>query len=842
MRPVIAFCVGVLSLSLSQARAAEIVRLTPITWDEFAPRGKEVDCIYGDYVLRNDRIVAVIAEPLPTRNANMTVKSVGGLIIDLTKRKNSNDQLSCYYANGMPLQFTSPEKVEVRSGTEKVWVTPDLRVTAKRVEWSTSTTSASGLEVTVRYVLEDGSDWLLVDSLLRNPKSEDVTQDLSDLIRADRTFEFGGDQSVGLFWANDPWFQQCYGVIVQGRTLKPTGQRNNVLQMLDDKGNATVTVKPGETYTVSRKIFPGASLMEVRAIANRLTNVEQTSLLVTVEDPNGPVANAMVSLSLDGQPYGSARTSAEGSLSLTIPPKKFGFRAEAIGRDSTKVLEIPITTASISVRLKLKACGYVVGAITDEQGGPIPCKVAFHGKNGTPSPDFGPDSADTAVKNLYYSHDGKFRQEIRPGSYEVVVSYGPEYDAVFEEIVVEPGKPANLVARLKRVVDTTGWISADFHSHSTPSGDNTSSQLGRVQNLLCEHVEFCPCTEHNRIDSYVPLLKRLGVENLMATCSGMELTGALLPVNHQNAFPLIHKPRTQDGGGPQIAENPVVQIERLAMWDGDSDKLVQENHPNLVQVLSDKDEDGKFDGGFEKMLGFMDVIEVHPPEGIFAPPTRGDNGKLTRNPIFHWMQLLNLGYRIPGVVNTDAHYAYHDSGWLRNYLKSSTDDPAKVQTLDMVQHAEQGHVVMTTGPFMEISLKAQQESKRPAGIPGDDVIAMGGKAELRVKVQCPNWLDVNRVQVFLNGRPEKSLNFTRRETPEKFQAGVIKFDIVLPLELKADAHVIVATIGEGLQLGRVMGPNYGKLPPVAVSNPIYVDIDGQGFKPNGDLLDVPFPK
>lgn len=32
--------------------AAEIARLTPQTWDAFAPAGKEVDCIYGDYVLR----------------------------------------------------------------------------------------------------------------------------------------------------------------------------------------------------------------------------------------------------------------------------------------------------------------------------------------------------------------------------------------------------------------------------------------------------------------------------------------------------------------------------------------------------------------------------------------------------------------------------------------------------------------------------------------------------------------------------------------------------------------------------------------------------------------------
>ena len=62
------------------------------------------------------------------------------------------------------------------------------------------------------------------------------------------------------------------------------------------------------------------------------------------------------------------------------------------------------------------------------------------------------------------------------------------------------------------------------------------------------------------------------------------------------------------------------------------------------------------------------------------------------------------------------------------------------------------------------------------------------------------------------------------------------------MELKTDSHVIVATIGEGFQLGRVMGPDRGKAPPVAVANPIFVDVDGNGFKPNGDLLDVPLPK
>ena len=89
---------------------------------------------------------------------------------------------------------------------------------------------------------------------------------------------------------------------------------------------------------------------------------------------------------------------------------------------------------------------------------------------------------------------------------------------------------------------------------------------------------------------------------------------------------------------------------------------------------------------------------------------------------------------------------------------------------------------------------------------------------LKIRVQCPNWFDINRVQVFVNGRPEQSLNFTRKATPEQFSDETVRFDATLPLPLITDAHVIVATIGEGLELGPVMGPNYGgKLPPVAVS-------------------------
>src|SRR5205085_1748017 len=100
-------------------------------------------------------------------------------------------------------------------------------------------------------------------------------------------------------------------------------------------------------------------------------------------------------------------------------------------------------------------------------------------------------------------------------------------------------------------------------------------------------------------------------------------------------------------------------------------------------------------------------------------------------------------------------------------------------------------------------------------------------------------------QVYLNGRPSKELNFSRYTTPQRFarsgETGALKFDQTIPLELKEDTHVIVMAVGEKSTLGVVQGPRWGQLKPIAVSNPIFVDVDGGGFKANGDTLGSPLP-
>src|SRR5262245_7380252 len=90
------------------AAAAELIVLDQGNWDQYVPEGKEVDAIYGDFILRHDKIVAVIAQAIPTRNANMTVRNVGGCLIDLTLRDRPNDQLSAFYPHGGDATMSGP--------------------------------------------------------------------------------------------------------------------------------------------------------------------------------------------------------------------------------------------------------------------------------------------------------------------------------------------------------------------------------------------------------------------------------------------------------------------------------------------------------------------------------------------------------------------------------------------------------------------------------------------------------------------------------------------------------------------------------------------------------------
>jgi hypothetical protein len=75
-----------------------------------------------------------------------------------------------------------------------------------------------------------------------------------------------------------------------------------------------------------------------------------------------------------------------------------------------------------------------------------------------------------------------------------------------------------------------------------------------------------------------------------------------------------------------------------------------------------------------------------------------------------------------------------------------------------------------------------------------------------------------------------------------FKDGVVKFAESIAVPLEQDAHLIVVAMGENSTLEGGYGTSdQAKMHPCCYNNPIYVDVDGHGFKANGDTLGFDIP-
>lgn len=830
---------------------ASAVILDASNWDAYAPHGKEADAIYGDAVLANSRLTAVIAAPLPTRNANMTVRGVGGMLIDLTVNDSSSDQLSCFYVLKKRFAFAGFE-IESRKSQKVVDGKPSIASLA--LVRSFGTDARSGLKATVTYEIKDEDTFLTIRSRIENPTDAPVTFALADDLRFDAGKEaaFKAPNGPNAFhWFGDDFWGQAYAVVPQNGwtvTTKTDARVHDLAYRTSGNEKGEVALAAGAAFEFERKIYPGRDTLAIQALARADQGAKIKPVSISVKGASGaPVDSGGVKVAGPDGYLGWGRTNAEGLLATGLPVGTYAVSVDIQGQKfkenaPAKLVVDDSAKTSLDISVIEWNPGTVAATVTDGAGSPIAAKVDFQGLDGTPSPNFGPESAEFGVLNLRYTPNGKFVQTVGAGKYRAVISHGPEYDVATMDIVVKPGQETPLVAKLKRSVATPGWVSADFHSHSSPSGDNTSSQLGRVLNLVAEHVEFAPCTEHNRVETYDPEIAALKVGHAIATVSGLELTGSPLPLNHQNAFPLKYVPRTQDGGAPVTDADPSVQIQRLFDWNDGSEKLIQQNHPDIGWLFFDKDGDGVPDGGYPGPRKLMDVMEIHPIDMVTSmTPVVDYFGRESENQMFAWLQLLNQGFRIPGVVNTDAHYNYHGSGGLRNWIASSTDDPAKIDPMEMVRQSEKGRLIMSNGPYLEFKVRESVQPAEKAVIAGDDLTARSGKVTVKVRVQCPNWFDVNRVLLLVNGRPHADFDFRMATHAAAFREGALKFELEKELTLPADAHLIAVTVGEGLSIGPVVGPAWGRQMPTAVANPVFVDVDGGGFTPNKDTLGHPLP-
>ena len=339
---------------------------------------------------------------------------------------------------------------------------------------------------------------------------------------------------------------------------------------------------------------------------------------------------------------------------------------------------------------------------------------------------------------------------------------------------------------------------------------------------------------------WTPTIKSLGLEKEISTIPGMELTGS---GPHLNAFPLTPKHHHQDGGAPTWTKDPRVNALNLKNHSGHHPSgWIHINHPDMIENFIDRNKDGNPDGGYPGILSLIDAIETEnyrAAEILHRAPYKISR-RASREQVyivreFVWLQMLNRGMKTWGIAVSDAHTVHGNGvgGW-RTYVRCSTDDPSKIDWREISRRAKGGQMILTTGPYLEIATSD--------GILSGGLARANDSIDLKVRVQCPSWIDIDRIQVLVNGRAVENLNFTRKSHQDWFSDGVVKFDRTLSIPLSEDAHLIVVAYGTNsdLKIGYGSSGQAG-IRPCAYNNPIFVDLDGDGFTPNGDTLGFPLP-
>ena len=785
------------------------------------PKGKEADGIRGDFVLRNDKVEAVISQNAPLRRANMSTfygadGVTPGCLYDLTLRGAANDQLVVYGPCGHG-EVSYVKAVNVKEEG------------AAAVESVTTAAKNAGVFKRHEYRVKDGVQGIFITTILRNEsESAQKVTTKSDFTR----FESTGTTSDEIYWvgAINPAHKCGYALI----TLSLTG-----IEKLSD----TIELKPKQEVVIQRFFAVGTSPAQAVGEARAQKSSKFGTVTGTIAGANGEgISTAVISVgnakeSIPGYP------DSDGKFSFKLPLGPAELLIDDLGRPQTKTNFTVGEGSTQTPEITMPAASRVRFDISSETEKSTPCKVHFEPLDkSAPALNLGPKHRAHGCVDQYHSEKGQFTVQLPVGKYRVTVVRGPEYGHLSNEVTLTPGTEFVFKGTLKRLVDTKGWISADFHNHSTPSGDNVCDTDGRLINIAAEHLEFTPTTEHNRLYDWEPTIKALGLDTHIKTVKGMELTGSR---QHFNAFPFEPDPLIQDGGAPVWNDDPRITALTLRRWQSErSDRWIQFNHPDLSNMFIDRDGDGTADGGFVGVGDMIDGTETENGPGtdiLYDSPYKVSRApgalaaKASSVREFIWRQLLNQGKRLVAVGVADAHSVYGNGvGCWRCYLPSNTDEPAKIDWAELAPRAKQGNMVLTTGPFLEVTT---QNGK----IAGDDDRATGG-IDLKVKVQCTDWIDINRVQVLVNSRPDPKLNFTRETHPKMFKDGVVKFEEKIHVPLQQDAHLIVVAINEKGDSKICYGTSdYAKMRPCAYNNPIYVDVDGHGFKANGDTLGFDLP-
>jgi hypothetical protein len=497
------------------------------------------------------------------------------------------------------------------------------------------------------------------------------------------------------------------------------------------------------------------------------------------------------------------------------------------------------------------------------------------------------------IEAIAYTDRGAASLEIIPGAYDLVVSRGVEYHVHREPIELWAGQGEVRHVQLERAVDTRGYLSADLHMHAQNSPDAAIEHLERVRSIAGEGVEFVAATDHNHVTDYEPAIVATGLENWLSSCVGVEVTTfelghfngypLRLDPGSSRGGEIVWAGETADSIFSQIRAHGLY---------GPDHTIVQVNHPRSGPLgyfdAFHLDQDTAEPGIAAGLRGVFsphgdefhpdnfsyefDVIEVLngkrldelrtyrapdplPPPPLPDPPP--EPGEIVRDgfgrPAFpgaldDWFTLLNRGARYTAVGASDSHGTLgQEPGYPRTYvyLGARADAPGTVTPRDVVDGLRSGRAFFTNGPIVKLWVE---------GVPmGGEVVAAEDRVTVELRVTSANFSPFDRVRLWSNGElvadlevpPDRRHHFeTTIELPLERDRWVVAevtgseslFPIVPPLEFEPlDAEQVIEALGASIDLsalqptGNLRPPRTYPVTPVAITNPIWIDREGDGF-------------
>jgi hypothetical protein len=199
---------------------------------------------------------------------------------------------------------------------------------------------------------------------------------------------------------------------------------------------------------------------------------------------------------------------------------------------------------------------------------------------------------------------------------------------------------------------------------------------------------------------------------------------------------------------------------------------------------------------------------------------------------------------------SDSHHLIGDEpGYARTllYVGTGKDVPGGYSRDGVIEAIRQHRAIVTNAPLLEMMVGEHRI--------GDTVIAAGGSIDVAIRVRAPSWAKVDHLVLYANSRvvadqaipADQGTDYQTRVHLDLTQDSWIvaeatgagnMFPTLTPTEFPPlDATVMIKALSVGLDLsalpltGNLKPPRVHVSTPYAITNPIWIDVDGNGWTP-----------